>query len=161
MAMNTAYLSMNTSAQSNINTPWILTGITGLSNTSSVGTMWVNDFVVRGAQTFGTAVVYSSTLSVGGAATLSSTLAVTSTATVGGLTTATGGVLIGPGSFLDAQSNQTHGAIKSFFTTASASSVLLADGAFGIFNLSVTSATLNFRSGNTTYGWRADTGSVL
>ena len=161
MAMNTPYLSMNTSAQSNINTPYSLVGQTNLSNTSSVGTMWVNDFVVRGAQTFGTAVVYSSTLSVGGAATLTGATTEVSTLSVGGAITATSGVSIGPGKFLDAQSGQTHGAILSFFTTASASSVLLADGAFGIFNVSVTSCTLNFRSGNTTYGFRADTASVL
>lgn len=160
MVMNTAYLSMNTSAQSNINSPFIVSGLVGFSNTSSAGTMWVNDLVVRGSYTTAGASVFGSTVSVTGATSLG-VLTVTSTETVGGLLTATGGVLIGPGSFLDAQSNQTHGAIKSFFTTASASSVLLADGAFGIFNVSTTSCTLGFRSGVTTYGFRADTASVL
>jgi len=165
MAMNTTYLSMNTSAQSNINTPHILSGVAGFSNFSSVGTLWANDFVVRGAQTFGSAVVYSSTLSAGGAATLTSTASIggaatlTSTASVGGLATFTSGVtVVGP---LNVNSQHTQANFLSYATTASATSVVIADGAFGIYFQSVTSCRLVYRSGNTTYTWIATTGAIL
>ena len=46
-------------------------------------------------------------------------------------------------------------------TTASATSLILADGEFAVMFASATSARLCFRSGSTTYTWIATTGAVL
>lgn len=46
-------------------------------------------------------------------------------------------------------------------TTASATSLIIADGEFAIAFQSVSSCRLVYRSGNTTYTWIATTGAVL
>jgi len=153
MPMNTEYLSMNTSAQSNINTPYTNVGVTSFSNTSSAGTMWVNDFVVRGSYTTSGAVVFGSTMSVGGAATLDSTLS------VGGLATFTSAVTVR--GLLNLNSQRTQAGLISYLTTASATSAILPDGAFGVYFHSGNSCRLCFRSGATTYTIIATTGGVL
>lgn len=173
MALNTTYLSMNTSAQSNINSPYITTGVVGFSNTSSAGTMWVNDLVVRGSYTTTGAVVFGSTMSVTGTSSLGviasasaasfgaitgTTGTLTSTLTVGALATLSASSMRG---LADFQSGRTQSGTLSYATTASATSTILPDGAFGIYFQSVTSARLCFRSGATTYTWIATTGAVL
>lgn len=52
-------------------------------------------------------------------------------------------------------------ALVSAQTSASASSVVLADGELAVTEVSATSAVIAFRSGVTTYQFIADTGSVL
>ena len=61
----------------------------------------------------------------------------------------------------DLQSARTQSGTLSYATTASATSTILPDGAFGVYFQSVTSARLCFRSGATTYTWIATTGAVL
>jgi hypothetical protein len=112
MAINTPYLSMNTSAQSNVNTPYVLTGYTDLSNLSSAGTIWVNDLVIQGSLTTSGAIIFSSTLSVGGAVNLDSTVSIGGATTITGATevvstfladsvgTITGGLSIGGGTLV-------------------------------------------------------------
>jgi hypothetical protein len=112
MAMNTPYLSMDTSAQSNINSPYVLTGYTDLSNISSAGTIWVNDLVIQGSLTTSGAIIFSSTLSVGGAVNLDSTVSIGGATTITGATevvstfladsvgTITGGLSIGGGTLV-------------------------------------------------------------
>lgn len=178
MAMNTTYLSMNTSAQSCINSPYITSGVVNFSNTSSAGTMWVQDFVVRGSYTTSGAVVFGSTMSVTGTSSLgviaSASAAsfgaitgttvtgtaetLTSTLTVGGKLTATS--IISAMAGIDASAG-TQSKIFSYQTTASATSLNLPDGCFGVYFESVTSARLCFRSGATTYTWIATTGAIL
>lgn len=46
-------------------------------------------------------------------------------------------------------------------TTASLTSLTLADGEWAIDNVSVTSCAIRFRSGNTTYTFRADAAAVV
>ena len=148
MAMNTPYLTADTSSQSNINTPYLLTGATAVnSDFSSTGTDFVGgNLIVRGTQTStgtvtGGKAVFTSTLSVGGATTLSSTA-----------------TIIGA---LDVNSGHTQANFLSFQTTASAASTILPDGAFGVYYLSVSSMALAFRSGVTTYTVRCTAASVL
>lgn len=50
---------------------------------------------------------------------------------------------------------------KSRQTSASLTSVTLADGEFAVGAVSATSAILYFRSGNTTYRWLANSAAVL
>ena len=174
MAMNTTYLSMNTSAQSNINSPYIVSGVVNFSNTSSAGTMWVQDFVVRGSYTTTGAVVFGSTMSVTGTSSLGviasssaasfgaitgTTGTLTSTLTVGGVTTlSSAATIVGA---LNVNSQHTQANFLSYQTTASATSAILPDGAFGVYFVSTTSCRLCFRSGNTTYTFLASTGAVL
>lgn len=173
MAMNTTYLSMNTSAQSNINSPYITSGVVNFSNTSSAGTMWVQDFVVRGSYTTSGAVVFGSTMSVTGTSSLGiiasasaasfgaitgTTGTLTSTLTVGALATFSATSMRGVADF---HTTRTSAGLLSYQTTASATSLVLTDGALGIYFTSVSSCRLCFRSGNTTYTWIATTGAVL
>lgn len=206
MAINTPYLSVNTSAQSAINTPYLLGGVAGFpSDISSNGTLFINNIVLRGSETqvgneaITGALSVSSGVTVGGnlvvvgtsalsgvvtltsalnsasaasfgaitgtTGTLSSTLTVggaitaTSTASVGGLTTFTSAVtVVGP---LNVNSQHTQANFLSYATTASATSLIIADGAFGIYFQSVTSCRLVYRSGNSTYTWLASTAGVL
>lgn len=52
MPMNTNYLSVNTSAQSNLNTPWITSGLAGfVSEVSIAGALNANAVTARGATT--------------------------------------------------------------------------------------------------------------
>lgn len=149
MAMNTPYLTADTSAVSNINTPYLLTGATAFnSDLSSTGTLFIGGNIVE-----------RGTLQSASAASFGALTA--TTGTFSGAIAANSGLSIGPGFFLDANSGQTHAAIRSALTTASGSSVLIADGAFMFTNISVTSCTLQFRSGVTTYTLRADAASVL
>lgn len=167
MAMNTTYLSMNTSAQSNINSPYIVSGVVNFSNTSSAGTMWVNDFVVRGSYTTTGAVVFGSTMSVTGTSSLG-VIASSSAASFGAITgstlTLSGAATLSASSMrglADFQSTRTQAGLLSYQTTASATSAILPDGAFGVYFLSATSCRLCFRSGVTTYTVIATTGAVL
>ena len=165
MAINTPYLTGDVSSQSNINTPYLQTGVTGLnSDVSSTGTSFIGgNEVLRGtlnsasAASFGgitgTTGTLTSTLTVGGAATLSSTL------TVGGLTTFTSAVTVVGA--LNVNSQHTQATFLSYQTTASATSLIIPDGAFGVYFVSATSCRLCFRSGVTTYTVLASTGAVL
>src|SRR3989304_743927 len=158
MPVNTAYLSQNTSAQSNINTPWLLDGLTGYSNVSSIGTFWVNEMGVRGSQTTSGAVAFGSTVSVTGATSLG-VLTTASTASFAGAVTASSTAsFIGVADF---QSGRTQAGLRSYLTTASATSAILPDGMFGVYFHSGNSCRLCFRSGATTYTLIADTGAVL
>jgi hypothetical protein len=79
MAVNTAYLSVNTSAQSNINSAYISTGLAGFPSTVSVAnSLFANTVTVRGAQTFTGAATFS------GAGSFASNLSVGGTLAVGG-----------------------------------------------------------------------------
>ena len=52
MPVNTAYLSVNTSAQSNLNTPWIASGLAGFpSQVSIAGVLNASGITSRGAAT--------------------------------------------------------------------------------------------------------------
>lgn len=164
MAMNTEYLSMDTSTQSNINTPYTNVGVTSFSNTSSAGTMWVNDFVVRGSYTTTGAVVFGSTMSVTGASSLGVMSAAgaatfSSTVSIAGATTHTSTASFRGAA--DFNSGRTQAGLLSYLTTASATSAILPDGAFGIYFHSGNSCRLCFRSGATTYTVIATTGAVL
>jgi hypothetical protein len=146
--MNTEYLSANTSAQSNINTPYLVNGLTGINSDLSVpGTVFANSQTIRGtqtvsgAQTFTGAATFSSTVSIAGAVTN------TSTASFRGVA--------------DFNSGRTQAGLLSFLTTASATSTILPDGAFGVYFHSGNSCRLCFRSGATTYTIIATTGGVL
>ena len=121
MAMNTPYLNANLSSQSNLNSPYLLTGVTGItSDLTSVQSMWVQ-----------------SRFSVGGPVILGGTLASPTTL------------------------NATFARFFSRQTSASGTSLVNQDGEISITNLSLTSCTLQFRSGATTYTFRADAASVL
>ena len=76
-----------------------------------------------------------------------------------GLTELTSNVSL-PG-FVDVNSGLTQAELLSYATTASATSAILPDGAFGVYFRSATSARLVYRSGATTYTWIATTGAVL
>lgn len=188
-AMNTPYLSLNTSAQSCINTPVLLGGIAGFSSDiSSNGTIYGNTLVIRGSETLtgnefvagnfgvtgtslltgvvtlGAAILSASSASVGAitATTFTGTTGTfTSTLTVGGIATLTSGILVG-GTVASPVSIVATGArFFSRITTASGTSLVNQDGEISVTNLSVTSCTLQYRSGATTYTFRADAASVL
>lgn len=61
----------------------------------------------------------------------------------------------------DFQSGRTQAGLLSYRTTASATSLILPDGAFGVYFHSGNSCRLCFRSGATTYTIIATTGGVL
>jgi hypothetical protein len=164
---------MNTSAQSNMNSPYILTGVTDVSNFSSAGTIWCNDLVIQGSLTTTGAVVFGSTVSITGTlsagviasssaasfgAITGTTGTLTSTLTVGGKVTATS--LISAMAGVDASAG-TQALFYSYHTIASATSAILPDGALGIYFHSGNSCRLCFRSGATTYTIIATTGAVL
>src|SRR5574341_1134121 len=65
------------------------------------------------------------------------------------------------GGVADFQSGRTQAGLLSFRTTASATSAILPDGAFGVYFHSGNSCRLCFRSGATTYTIIATTGGVL
>lgn len=140
MAMNTPYLGSSATVPANLNTSYISTGMTEITSALSI---WGPVSFLQQAPNF------ASGLSI-------SALTVSSTATIGGAITATSGISVGAGKFFDgATLNPKAPAFLSGVTTASATSNVLADGAFMFTNLSVTSCTLAFRSGNTTYTFRA------
>lgn len=174
MAINTPYLSADT-ASGGMNTPYILTGSTGISSDlSSTGTIFCNNLIIRSGGTEAGNLVVSGTLAVTGATTLGGALnsasaasfgaitgttgTLTSTLTVGGKITATSVVSAQNG--LDV-SQTTQAKFLSYQTTASATSLILPDGGFGMYFLSTTSAALAFRSGATTYTIRVTAASVL
>ena len=75
-----------------------------------------------------------------------------------------GDLVASDGSFigiLDLQSGRTQAGLRSFLTTASATSAILPDGMFGVYFHSGNSCRLCFRSGATTYTIIATTGAVL
>jgi len=153
MAINTPYLIGDLSSQSNINTPYIVTGATQLtSDVSSAETLFVGgNLILRGA--------LQSASAISGGAITGTTGTFTSTLTVGGLTTFTSSVTVD--GFLNLNSQRTQSGFLSFATSASASSAILPDGALGVYYLSVSSMALAFRSGVTTYTIRATAASVL
>lgn len=91
----------------------------------------------------------SATITFAGSATNSGTF------TNSGTITSTG--LIDSNSTFD----NAGGKFLSRQTTASLTSLTLADGELAVDNVSVSSCVLRFRSGNTTYTFRADAAAVL
>lgn len=61
----------------------------------------------------------------------------------------------------DLQSGRTQAGLLSYATTASATSVVLPDGAFGIYAVGASAASLVYRSGNTTYIWSSTSAKIL
>lgn len=141
MAMNTPYLGSSATVPGNLNTSYLSTGLTEVTSALSV---W-------GPVTFLGTMPQFSTISAS-VGTFTSNVSIGGTLTVKSNISALGG--------LDA-SQTTQSKFLSYQTTASATSLILPDGAFGVYFESVTSCRLCFRSGVTTYTWIATTGAVL
>lgn len=151
MAMNTTYLGSSATVPENLNTSYISTGLTEISSAVS---FWGPVTYLQGVTGLTAANLSASTATF-------TTLVVTGVSTLSGLATATSGISLGAGSVFDGGSGHTHAGFVSALTTASGTSVLIPDGGFMFTNVSVTSCTLQFRSGVTTYTIRADAGAVL
>lgn len=140
MAMNTPYLGSSATVPGNLNTSYLSTGITEITSAVS---FW-------GPVTF-----LNSAVTLSGSGNFS-TLVASSTGSIGGLLTATSGLSVGAGKVVDgATLNPKTATYTSGITTASVTSNVLTDGSFMFTNVSTTSCTLAFRSGNTTYTFRA------
>lgn len=145
MAMNTPYLGSSATVPANLNTSYISTGLTEITSALSV---WGPVNFLSGVISLSTTTTTFSSISVGpGALTGNGQFNSGSSASFKG--------------FVDFNSTRTQAGLLSYQTTASATSLNLPDGAFGIYFESVTSCRLCFRSGATTYTWIATTGAIL
>lgn len=84
-----------------------------------------------------------------------------STGTFGGVVTTTAGILMGGTVASPTTLNAIGARFFSRVTTASGTSLVNQDGEISVTNLSVTSCTLQYRSGATAYTFRADAASIL